>query len=99
VLEFRAVAADLEAFERLVGSLKRVSVDAWLSAMPASVVKSVNRPAVVREMLAGIPLPPGFDAARLEQGSILKDRYATEPPPSARSRRCRPPRRGRSSRR
>ena len=75
VLEFRTVAADLEAFERLLGSLKRVSVDAWLSAMPASVVKSANRPAVVREMLADMPLPPGFSATKLERGAILSDRY------------------------
>jgi hypothetical protein len=75
VLEFRAIAADLAAFERLAGSLKRVSVDAWLSAMPASVVKAANRPAAVHEMLADIPLPPGFDAAGLERDAVLKDRY------------------------
>jgi hypothetical protein len=75
VLEFRAVAPDLAAFERLAGSLKRVDVDAWLSAMPASVVKSANRPEVVRAMLADIPLPPGFHSTKLENGAILKDRY------------------------
>ena len=75
VLEFRAVAPSLEAFERLVGSLKRVDVDTWLTAMPASVVKAANRPAVVRAMLAGIPLPPGFDSKKLENGKNLKERY------------------------
>jgi hypothetical protein len=75
VLEFRAVAEDLAAFEQLVGSLERVDVDAWLSAMPASVVKAANRPEVVRAMLADIPLPPGFDSTKLENGAILKDRY------------------------
>ena len=75
VLEFRAVTADLAAFERLLGSLRRVDVDTWLSAMPASVVKAAGRGGVVREMLAGIPLPPGFDAAALERGPSVSDRY------------------------
>jgi hypothetical protein len=75
VLEFRAVARDLAAFEQLAGSLERVDVDTWLSAMPASVVKAASRPEVVRAMLADIPLPPGFDAKKLEDGAILKDRY------------------------
>lgn len=75
VLEFRAVATDLAAFERLAASLKRVSVDAWLSAMPASVVKTASRPTVVREMLADMPLPPGFSSSELEDGAILSDRY------------------------
>jgi hypothetical protein len=75
VLEFRAVADDLAAFERLVGSLRRVDVDAWLSAMPASVVKSANRPDAVRQMLADIPLPPGFDAGSLESAPVISDRY------------------------
>jgi hypothetical protein len=75
VLEFRAVADDLAAFERLVGSLKRVDVNAWLSAMPASVVKSANRPDAVTQMLADIPLPPGFDAGSLESAPLVSDRY------------------------
>jgi hypothetical protein len=75
VLEFRAVAANLAAFERLLGSLKRVDVSAWLSAMPASVVKSANRAAVVKEMLSDIPVPPGFAAAALETQPTVSDRY------------------------
>ena len=75
VLEFRAVTADLAGFEALLASLRRVDVDAWLSAMPASVVKSADRAAVVREMLAGIPLPPAFDAASIEQAPSVSERY------------------------
>ena len=75
VLEFRAVAVNLAAFEQLLGSLKRVDVDTWLSAMPASVVKSSNRAAVVRSMLSDIPVPPGFDRAPLEAQPTLSDRY------------------------
>jgi hypothetical protein len=75
VLEFRAVTADLAAFEQLLGSLKRVDVDTWLSALPASVVKSANRAVVVTQMLADIPVPPGFDAASLESEPTVSDRY------------------------
>ncbi len=75
VLEFRTDAASLAAFEGLLASLKRVDVDAWLSAMPASVIKTADRATVVREMLADIDQPPGFDAKKLEQGELLKDRY------------------------
>jgi len=75
VLEFRTQAASLAEFERLLGALERVDVDAWLSAMPASVIKSADRATVVREMLADIAQPPGFDAKKLEQGELLKDRY------------------------
>jgi hypothetical protein len=75
VLEFRAVTVDLPAFEHLLGSLRRVDVDTWLSAMPASVVKSSNRAVVVREMLSDIPVPPGFDPASLENEPTVSDRY------------------------
>ena len=75
VLEFRAVTADLAAFEQLLGSLKRVDVDTWLSAMPASVVKSGNRAVVVTQMLSDIPVPPGFDPASLEIKPTVSDRY------------------------
>ena len=75
VLEFRSVAPDLAAFEALLAALKRVDVDTWLSAMPASVVKAANRPSVVDEMLADVPLPPGFDRGPLERRSTVSDRY------------------------
>ena len=73
-LEFRVAAADLAEFERLLGSLVRVDVDTWLSAMPDSVIGPDGRAAAVQEMLADIPLPPGFDPTSLESGE-LKDRY------------------------
>jgi hypothetical protein len=75
VLEFRAVTADLKDFEQLLAALKRVDVDAWLSAMPPSVVKAADRSGVVREMLADVPLPPRFDLAPLERRATLSHRY------------------------
>jgi hypothetical protein len=74
-VELRGLAADLAAFEEILGSLRTVDVDAWLSAMPASVVNPSSRPQVVRAMLADIPVPPGFDRAALERGTSVRDRY------------------------
>jgi hypothetical protein len=76
-LQARGVAADLAAFEGVVGALHEVNVDAWLSAMPASVVKPQGRQSVVLAMLEGVPLPPHFDVGSLlrgDDGTVL-DRY------------------------
>jgi hypothetical protein len=75
VLEFRAGAADIEAFEALLATLKRVDTDTWLSAMPASVVKAPDRDAAINQMLQGIPVPPGFDPSDVEGAKLTKDRY------------------------
>ncbi|MDX6397570.1 MAG: hypothetical protein QOJ43_978 [Gaiellaceae bacterium] len=74
-IELRGRAPDLNAFKALLGSLRQVDVDTWLTAMPASVVRPSSRAAVVRRMLTDIPLPPGFDSAGLEQGDAVSDRY------------------------
>ena len=74
-LEFRMAAADLSDFEDLLDSLHVVDVDAWLSAMPASVVELTDRAAVIDTMLTGIPLPDGFDVAALADGPQVRDRY------------------------
>jgi hypothetical protein len=76
-LRARGVAPDLATFKALVGTLHEVGVDTWLSAMPESVVRPGGRSKVVLEMLAGVPLPPGFDVAtqlRGQEGAVL-DRY------------------------
>jgi hypothetical protein len=75
VLEFRAGAADVAAFKALLATLKRVDTDTWLSAMPASVVKTADRTAVVQQMLEGVTVPPGFDAKKITGGDLTKDRY------------------------
>lgn len=43
--------------------------------MPASVVGAADRPAVISDMLTGIPLPDGFDPNRLAEHAGIKDRY------------------------
>jgi hypothetical protein len=75
VLEFRAGAADLDAFKALLATLKPVDTDTWLSAMPASVIKTRDRGSTIKEMLRGIPLPPGFDPEDIKGGGLTKDRY------------------------
>ena len=80
-LELRSGLADPEDrleeddFLRVLESLEQVSVDAWLAAMPASVVRPGARAETVAEMLEGIPTPDGFDRQRLSRGDAVKDRY------------------------
>lgn len=75
VLEFRTQSASADGFRALLDSLVVVDVDAWLTAMPASVVGSADQPAVIRGMLVGIPLPDGFDTDSLADDAGIKDRY------------------------
>lgn len=75
VMEFRWAAPDMATFKARLADLRRVDTNAWLSAMPASVVKTADRPSAVAEMLEGIPLPPGFDAAKIPGARLTKDRY------------------------
>jgi hypothetical protein len=75
VLEFRALAADVDAFKSLLATLTRVGTNAWLSAMPASVVRPSGTVRAVKEMLKGVPVPAGFDASAIKGTSLTKDRY------------------------
>jgi hypothetical protein len=64
-----------DAYHQLLDSFEHTDVNTWLSAMPPSVVQPSDRGATVDEMLKGIPLPPGFDAAALKRGDTVSDRY------------------------
>ena len=72
-IEARGLASGPRAFEALVASLREVGVEEWLSAMPRSVVKPVDRAEVVDAMLVGITLPPGVDRSALESGDAVRD--------------------------
>jgi hypothetical protein len=65
----------IDEYRRLLASLKAVSVDEWLSAMPESVVLPKESESVVDEMLADMTLPDGFDRGALETGDAVRDRY------------------------
>jgi hypothetical protein len=74
-VEARGLAPDAEAFRATLASLDEVDVDTWLSAMPASVVQPAMQADVIEEMLAGMPLPPGFDSTAIPITEAVRDRY------------------------
>jgi hypothetical protein len=75
VLEFRAGAADVQAFKVLLATLTRVDTNAWLSAMPASVIKTSDRSGAIAQMLKGVTVPPGFATTDIKGADLTKDRY------------------------
>ncbi len=74
-LEFRATVTDMGMFREELRVLQQVDTTSWLRAMPPSVVKTADSGETIRQMLKGIPLPPGFDAARIRGAALLHDRY------------------------
>jgi len=75
VLEFRIDGTTLDAFGATLDQLEVVDINTWLQAMPASVISAADQPTVITGMLAGIPLPAGFDTAALVDDADVKDRY------------------------
>ncbi|HEY2767697.1 MAG TPA: hypothetical protein VGI76_05535 [Solirubrobacteraceae bacterium] len=75
VLEFRATVTDMAMFRAELRALHQVDTTTWLRAMPPSVVKTADSGETIRQMLKGIPLPRGFDAARIRGARLLHDRY------------------------
>jgi hypothetical protein len=63
----------IDAYESVVGHLREVDADAWLSAMPPTVIKPAETAATVDAMLADVPKPDGF-AVVLPSGQA-RDRY------------------------
>jgi hypothetical protein len=74
-LTFRATVTDFAMFRAELRALTAVDTTTWLRAMPPSVVKSADSTATIRAMLKGIPLPPGFSAARIRGERLVHDRY------------------------
>jgi hypothetical protein len=75
LVEARGLASDTDAFRAVLASLHEVDVDTWLSAMPESVVKPTSQADVIENMLAGIPLPSGFDRRSIPTTDAVRDRY------------------------
>ena len=61
--------------EALLRSVRAVSVDRWLAAMPPEVVQPAAESGVIAQMLRGVPLPPGFDPSSLEAENELSNRF------------------------
>ena len=74
-LEFRATVTDMAMFRAELRALHPVDTTTWLRAMPPSVVKSADSGETIHQMLKGVPLPPGFDAARIRGARLVHDRY------------------------
>ena len=74
-LELRGDAGNESAYRAVLDQLHTVGVDTWLGALPASVVKPIDRAAAIDQMLVGLPLPAGFDRSALGASSSVSDRY------------------------
>jgi hypothetical protein len=74
VLELRAAVPDLAAFEERLSWLTKVDSQAWLEAMPTTVVKAADHEVAVREMLKGIPLPDTFEPSRIPNEGLTTNR-------------------------
>ncbi|GAB3821283.1 hypothetical protein [Kribbella italica] len=61
LLEIRGDVGSVAAYRSLVAKLKTVDTDTWLGAMPDTIVKQSDAPRVIDEMLADVPVLPGFD--------------------------------------
>lgn len=68
-------APSLERFEQTLASLSATDVDTWLSSLPPRFVLPPERPEVVDEMIAGLPLPGGLDAESLRSEFAAQGRY------------------------
>lgn len=74
-IELRGSVGDEDAFKRfLAESIEKVDVAAWLAAMPAEAVTAVNADERLEQVVADIPLPPGFEKTQLAEAVAL-DRY------------------------
>jgi hypothetical protein len=72
---FVTLALPSEEHETLLGSLRAVSVERWLGAMPPEVVQPDAESGVIAQMLQGVPLPPGLAPSALEAEGGLTSRF------------------------
>jgi hypothetical protein len=72
---FVTLALPAGEHETLLRSLRAVSVERWLAAMPPEVVQPAAESDVIAQMLHGVPLPPGFDPSSLEAEGELTNRF------------------------
>ena len=75
MLEFSGNARDMAGFKAQLAKLRVVDNATWLKALPRSVVQSTDRNTVIRTMLRGIPLPPGFTVSQIPGPTLSRDHY------------------------
>lgn len=74
-VRIRGNVGDEAAYRALLADLRTVDVETWLSAMPESAIKPGQQSDTIAAMLAGIPVPAGFDRASIDGGTGVRDRY------------------------
>lgn len=73
-IEVVASPTNESEFIDLLGRIESVDVDTWLSALPASIVQPGSQIAVVEQMTADIPLPPGLEVSDITDTDIVGNR-------------------------
>jgi hypothetical protein len=74
-VEVRGRLESRAEYDQVLRSLRAVDVEAWLEAMPPNVVRPEARAEAIGRMLRGVPLPPGFDRAGLEEEEAVLNHY------------------------
>ncbi len=64
-----------ERFLEVLASIQPTDVDTWLAALPERVVRPLERPEVVDQMLADVPVPPSVDVEALKGEASAASRY------------------------
>ncbi len=75
MVEARLIAGGPRDVAATLAELRQVDAETWLRALPAGAVTPQEHRDAVDAMLAGLPLPPGFDRGALHAGSATRDRY------------------------
>ncbi len=73
-VQIRGNLGSEQAYREVLGKLRQVDVDTWLTAMPATAVKPAQTRAAVDQMLADMTLPNGFDKEPLYKNTLI-DQY------------------------
>lgn len=64
-----------DILDGVLSSIQSVDIASWVAALPARTVTPAQRPGAVAQILAGVPLPDGFDTASLGASPVYSDRY------------------------
>ena len=64
-----------ERFYEVLATVHSADVDTWLAALPADVVRPLDRPEVVEQLLRGLPIHPDVDVDALKEETGALDRY------------------------
>jgi hypothetical protein len=73
--ELRGFFDDVNAYRAVVGTIERVAQEEWLAALPDDIIDPSERPAVVDQMLADVPVHPAVDVNALKTSSTVSHRY------------------------